>query len=541
MAIANVTGLTIITDDTYVDIYWDALGAVDLAGYRVSLSTDGAIYGIYNELGFAPGVYYFVDIATLSYRISDLVNDQLYYFKVQSVNTSSPPDVSDGSVITGTPWSTAGSPVEPDIIVQDPTRNLTPIYAFDFEDTPGDTMTAFDLELSDVSDFSHIVYRNLYPASYASYISDMSGMSAASYFSGWKGYPPGSSSSGMSSTWYDFAIPITLVQGSYFLRIRTRDNSGHYSNFGVSSFVVDTTVTGVQIVAVAGNISNNRNIQMELRVPDDVTEYIMSESSGFLPSFGMTTYVPYTPNVPPSVSSVTFDVSYTGSGFVPSNTMITKGDKVTFTNNSTENVIIVSDGVFNSGAVLPGNTYTYTFTGMSGVFHYYSSTETTKSGTVDVLNYSNAKTLSWSLSAGVGSKTVYARFKDRAGNESELVQAYILLALPSLIRPFNNESVMSTLPILEWTVPQSVNGHKVHFKLDVDTSSAFDSHSGQPLMSYETAKNPEMFKYKLNINDVNWIPFPLEGATSNTGVVAYMIDSDLDIHNTYYWRVQIGT
>ena len=535
----DVNNFAVTTGDMYADLSWDLLSTPDLAGYRISLSVDNIHYGIYSGSLFIADGYYFIDTSTSTYSITELVNGTLYYFRIKSVDTHD--NTSTGVVISGMPWSSAGAPVAPDIIVKDPTNVLMPKYLFDFEDTAGDSMTAFELELSDVGDFSHIVYQQLYNASYASSISgSVYSPYYASYFSGWKGYPPGTAPSGMSNTWYTFDVPVELTQGSYFLRVRTRDEVGHYSNFGLTTFVVDTSVTGIQIVITNGGIVNNRVVSLEARVPEDVTEYIASEDPGFsTPSMGMTAYAPFVFNNPPSVTSTVFDVSYSGSGFVPLNTLLTKGDAIRWTNNSAS-VIMISSTSFSDIEIIPGAIGSYTVAN-AGNIDYYNKLDVTKTGTIEVLNYNNSKTMSWSLSSGVGPKTVYAKFKDAAANESDVIFAYVILALPELTRPLQNESVKSTLPIMEWSVPQSANGHKLQFKLEIDYNSSFNSQSGRPWKTVETYVSPTQFKYKANATDVNYIAFPIDGVAPGVGSVAFILNEDLSPTHTYYWRITPGT
>jgi len=533
----DVINLYEVAGDQYVDLSWQAYDPpdTDLAGYKVYISTTGS--GI--DYVFLPPQ---LDSHTLSRRITSLINDTQYFFKVTAIDTSF--NESSGVIISSTPKSATGAPEEPQTILRNPTNDETPTYYFDFIDTPDDNLTAYEIELSDMSDFSHIVYRNLYtfPA-----MSAISNISAISGIQEWQGFPPGPIGSGLSATWYSANIPMSLTEGSYFLRLRTRDSHARYSSYGVSQFVLDTSVTGVQIIIMQGEIVNNKNITLELRAPSDVVQYIVAEEDGYgtlfiNPDYGMVSYQPFVPDGP--VVSTTFDVNITGSGFVPENIVINKGDTVRWTNNSNTNVMVVSgvisnnqkhpDGLFNSSDILPGYTYEFTFA-HNGNVNYYNDLNINQTGTVEVLNYTLAKHLPWVLSSGPGNKTIYAQFKDELGNESAVINAFVVLAIPRLISPQSNEVVKTTLPILEWSVPRSLNNHNVHFKLQLSLNLDMSN----PLISVETSKVPYEFKYQYDENSI-WIPFPVSGVESNKGQVKYVLKNDLLPNTRYYWRVTTG-
>ena len=543
------TGLTAMAGDGYVDLSWTSSVNTegDLSGYRIYVSTDNVNWGT-NYPVYDDGNFVYVTLLTTSFRVVSLVNATQYFFKVTAVDVMAPPNESEGAVVTATPQVLSDAPKQPTIILRDPTNRLDPPYVFDFIDTPDDSMTGFELELSDVHDFSRIIHKQVYDIGDASYISNIQSPEMASAFSGWKGFPPGSVTSGLSATWYSYAISgLTLTEGSYFLRIRTRDTDARYSVFGVATFVIDTSVMGVQVIVRGGDIVNNKNIQLELRAPEDTREYILSEDPGFSDSsLGMMDFSVFVPDG--TAQSHTFIVRITGSGFVPATVSVNKGDTVRWVNESISNVVIVSgrfdgvqkvpDGLFNSEDILPGHTFEYTFND-NGSFSYYNDIDYTKQGEVDVFNYTDVKLLDWTLSRGSGAKTLYAQFKDAIGNESSVVTAIVIVAIPDLVRPLMNENVKSTLPTLEWSVPISTNGNKVHFKVEIDVSSDFNSNSGQPLISVETSKHPGKFRYRESIDNI-WIPFPVSGVASGVGSVAYVVDQDLSVSSQYYWRVQAG-
>lgn len=537
----DVTNFRAIPGDQFVDLSWDPSADMhgDLAGYKIYISTTG------NPMDYVFLPPQLGPMVTAR-RITSLINDTHYYFKITAIDTSFNESV--GVIASATPISATGAPQSPQLILRDPTNDETPTYYFDFIDTPDDDLTAFEIELSDMSDFSHIVYRNLYvfPA-----MSAISNISAISGIGEWKGFPPDPIGSGLSATWYSCNVPVSLMEGSYFLRLRTRDSQSKYSSYGVSTFVLDTSVTGVNIIIMNGSLVNNRNITLELRAPSDVVQYIAAEDdgSGTLfsdPDYGMTEYAPYVPDHP--IESATFEVSITGSGFIPHDIVINRGDKIKWVNNSESNVIVVSgqivnnqkqpDGLFNSSDILPGYSYEFTFSN-SGTVHYYNDLDINKIGNIEILNYNMAKQLPWVLSRGSGTKTIYAQFKDTLGNESDIINAFVVLAIPDLLKPSMNEVVKTTLPILEWSVPQSLNNNHVHFKLEVDLNVTFDSEEGHALLVLETSKYPYDFKYKYDDNSI-WIPFPVSGVESGKGKVMYVFQEDLLLNTRYYWRVNTG-
>ncbi len=77
-------------------------------------------------------------------------------------------------------------------------------------------------------------------------------------------------------------------------------------------------------------------------------------------------------------------VSVTSTGFSPSVIQVKIGTTVTWTNNDTSAQAFTSDtGVFDSGPLAPGATFTYTFN-EAGTFVYHSTATSTLIGTVIV-------------------------------------------------------------------------------------------------------------------------------------------------------------
>ena len=79
-------------------------------------------------------------------------------------------------------------------------------------------------------------------------------------------------------------------------------------------------------------------------------------------------------------------VSITKTNFQPHNLDVTAGTTVTWTNNDTLPHSVTSDakGLFDSGPIQPGATFTYTFA-QAGTFPYHSTNEVDKyTGTVIV-------------------------------------------------------------------------------------------------------------------------------------------------------------
>ncbi len=70
--------------------------------------------------------------------------------------------------------------------------------------------------------------------------------------------------------------------------------------------------------------------------------------------------------------------------FTPATLEVTKGDKITWTNNDTVAHTVTSDnGKFESGQLAPGKTFEFTFNEM-GTFSYHCSNHPTMKATITV-------------------------------------------------------------------------------------------------------------------------------------------------------------
>ncbi len=77
-------------------------------------------------------------------------------------------------------------------------------------------------------------------------------------------------------------------------------------------------------------------------------------------------------------------VTIQGFAFSPSTLTVSVGTKVTWTNKDGTTHTVTSDtGVFNSGNVANGGSYTYTFN-TAGTFSYHCSIHSTMTGTIVV-------------------------------------------------------------------------------------------------------------------------------------------------------------
>ena len=86
----------------------------------------------------------------------------------------------------------------------------------------------------------------------------------------------------------------------------------------------------------------------------------------------------------PTTEAATRNVAIARSGFVPTAITITVGDTVTWTNNDSVARSVVSDtGLFASGLLQPGQSFSYTFD-RTGTFRYRDGTRTGERGTVTV-------------------------------------------------------------------------------------------------------------------------------------------------------------
>ena len=550
-------------DGPYVEVSWTpidmtALQNQDAIGYRLYVSTtsvfdDNEYVFVESPFSRAYTVRHLFDIGE-----TPLITDTVYYFQLESIDSQTDPDANRSVPIvqTGMPQSPVGSPQQPDILVRTPSKDMSPDTFFDYVDTIGDEMTAFDFILADVPDFSHILYQGTISKLHSA--TDAYALSSLSMLSGLDGYPPPSAPSGMSATWYRYTISQSLNAGSYFLKIRTRDVSGKYSDYGISSFVLDNEVVGVQIIVREGMVVNTRNINVELRAPTDVLTYQLTESE----SFSGVDEIPYRTSSGAteglvSPSSNTFEVEITGSGFNPSILTVNKGDRVKWINNSEDTVAIVEGIVqdlqkypVEGGLqidVLPGTEYLSPISPSNrfdtvGTFNYYNDIDFSKIGIVDVLDYTHVKVVSWSLSSGVGTKYLYAQFKDALDNYSEPVETIVILAIPDLKMPGLNEPVKSTLPVFEWTVPQSANGHNIHFMINIYSESNWNEDPPVADVTAQSAVDTIDFRYR-ETDDGIWLPFPVSGIVYDAGLdqrVRYIVNQQLAPNTKYYWKVSLG-
>lgn len=84
--------------------------------------------------------------------------------------------------------------------------------------------------------------------------------------------------------------------------------------------------------------------------------------------------------------SVTRAVSIPGTSFSPSSITINAGDKITWTNNSSQTHTTTSDtGIWNSGNLTPGQTFTWPFN-TTGTYPYRCNIHSGQTGSVTVVN-----------------------------------------------------------------------------------------------------------------------------------------------------------
>jgi plastocyanin len=84
-----------------------------------------------------------------------------------------------------------------------------------------------------------------------------------------------------------------------------------------------------------------------------------------------------------SPTPTTMSAAIVSSGFTPNPISISTGSTVTWTNNDNAPHGIVDDGVFNSGTIAPGATYSYMFPS-AGTFTYHDASNPNVVGTVNV-------------------------------------------------------------------------------------------------------------------------------------------------------------
>jgi plastocyanin len=100
---------------------------------------------------------------------------------------------------------------------------------------------------------------------------------------------------------------------------------------------------------------------------------------------GCTSSTTPSPSSSPQISTASQNsVSMKGLAFNPSALTIVKGANVTWTNDDTTTHTVTSDtGVFESGNLSPGNSFTHQFND-TGTFPYHCSIHTSMKGTITV-------------------------------------------------------------------------------------------------------------------------------------------------------------
>ena len=126
--------------------------------------------------------------------------------------------------------------------------------------------------------------------------------------------------------------------------------------------------------------------------------------------------------LPSSGFAATVNVRITATAFSPKTLTVNVGDTVTWTNLDRANhQIVANNGIFASGALKTGQSYSYTFKG-AGKFNFHDALKPSISGTVDVKGpppsvtlgvaspivvYGDQTTISGTVSNGKANETVY--------------------------------------------------------------------------------------------------------------------------------------
>jgi len=92
----------------------------------------------------------------------------------------------------------------------------------------------------------------------------------------------------------------------------------------------------------------------------------------------------------PTAASMVTTVKITATGFVPQTDVVLPGTGISFTNtdNASHSIMAIGSnaGMFNSGAIIPGSAFTYTFSGKNGAFVYQLDNNANITGTIIVQN-----------------------------------------------------------------------------------------------------------------------------------------------------------
>jgi plastocyanin len=126
--------------------------------------------------------------------------------------------------------------------------------------------------------------------------------------------------------------------------------------------------------------------------------------------------------IPSSGVAATITVRITAGGFSPKTLTLNDGDTVTWTNaDKATHQVVANNGIFASGALKTGQSYSYTFKG-AGKFNYHDALKPSLTGTITVkgppasvtlgvaapiVNYGDQTTITGTVSSGKTNETVY--------------------------------------------------------------------------------------------------------------------------------------
>jgi len=101
-----------------------------------------------------------------------------------------------------------------------------------------------------------------------------------------------------------------------------------------------------------------------------------------------TTAAPANVTPTPTPASMVTSITFTSAGFVPQTDIVLPGTGVSFVNkdNVSHSVIAIGNntGMFNSGPILPGGAFSYTFTTNAGTINYALADNPAVNGTIIV-------------------------------------------------------------------------------------------------------------------------------------------------------------
>jgi hypothetical protein len=276
-----------------------------------------------------------------------------------------------------------------------------------------------------------------------------------------------------------YTHPLPLPETALYWRVGSIDAAGNESVFSAAdSFTIDTTVPGIAAIILTNPTSGSRDFTKDQTVSvalsgtsSSSAQMILAENAGFtVNSTGWIAYSPTTSHTLTAgdggkmVYAKVRDASGSESGYVSAGMVL-----------DTASPINPSLSI-NGGAVATKSSSVTLALSATDATSGIHQTILSNDGVFDTEVWQTyVESLDWTLSSGDGTKTVYAKFRDRALNESPVASDSITLdttppAVPTLTAyapdPTNNRR-----PALDWN--DIAVASKYHIQISV--SSAFST------------------------------------------------------------------